>query len=356
MARILIVMKLSNLFGQSDLTQQKTEIRNLFSSHTSDLFPNGVYGQLGLEQKGKDLHCELPFEPALVEGELKQLVEKHSSFKGNISFGYQPTTAMSSKVKNVKAVIAVASGKGGVGKSTVSANLAAALALMGHKVGLLDADIYGPSVPMMFGLQGESVVSKDQKTMEPMFQHGVYLNSIGFLLPTDSAAIWRGPMASRALNQVVNETNWPELDVLLVDMPPGTGDIQLTMSENIKCDGALIVTTPQNVALADAEKGINMFNKVNTPVLGVVENMSQFTCPNCQTVHNLFGREGGERIAKLHEVPCLAQLPLVSEVRQAGDNGQPYVLSEISDTSYRQLAFSLMMQLSKHTQQVIALN
>ena len=348
-------MKLSNLFGQPDLTEQKKQIRNLLSEHTSELFPDGLFGQLTLEQKGKDLFCELPFEPAMVEEELRRIITEKTEFKGKISFAYQPTTAMTSKVQNVKAVIAVASGKGGVGKSTVSANLAAALAQMGHKVGLLDADIYGPSVPMMFGLQGESVVSKDQKTMEPMFQHGVYLNSIGFLVPTDSAAIWRGPMASRALMQVVNETNWPELDILLVDMPPGTGDIQLTMSENIKCDGALIVTTPQNVALADAEKGIAMFNKVNTPVLGLVENMSQFVCDNCGTAHSLFGSGGGEAIAESHKVPLLAQLPLIPAVRAGGDAGQPYVLNENNDNEYRQLAFSLMMQLSKQTQQVITL-
>ena len=262
---------------------------------------------------------------------------------------------MTSKVDKVKLVVAVASGKGGVGKSTVCSNLAVALGQLGHKVGVLDADIYGPSMPLMFGLQGEAIGSKDQKTMEPMFQHGVYLNSIGFLVPTDSAAIWRGPMASRALMQVVNETNWPELDILLVDMPPGTGDIQLTMSENIKCDGALIVTTPQNVALADAEKGIAMFNKVNTPVLGLVENMSQFVCDNCGTAHSLFGSGGGEAIAESHKVPLLAQLPLIPAVRAGGDAGQPYVLNENNDNEYRQLAFSLMMQLSKQTQQVITL-
>ena len=348
-------MKLTNLFGSPDLTEQKSKIRNVLSEHASALFPNGIFGQVGIAQDGKDIVIELPFSTESVVYELNALIKDKTGFKGHVRYIYKPTQAMTSKIENIKMVVAVASGKGGVGKSTVSSNLAVELAKMGHKVGLLDADIYGPSIPMMFGLQGESIGSKDQKTMEPMFKHGVYLNSIGFLLPVESAAIWRGPMASRALTQVITETNWPELDILLVDMPPGTGDIQLTMSENIKCDGAVIITTPQNVALADAEKGIAMFKKVNTPILGLVENMSQFVCDNCGQVHHLFGSEGGEGIAQSHQVPMLAQLPLVASVREAADIGKPYVLNENRDKRYRQLAFSLMMQLSKQTEQVIAL-
>ena len=305
---------------------------------------------------------EIPFAANTLTQDLSDWMRAAQDKREVGSFSYNIVVAPKSlethvpaSVKGVKNVIAVTSAKGGVGKSTTSVNLALALAKSGAKVGLLDADIYGPSVPLMLGKTNAQPEVRDNKWMQPIAAHGIFTHSIGYLVSKDEAAIWRGPMASRALNQVVNETNWPELDVLLVDMPPGTGDIQLTMSENIKCDGALIVTTPQNVALADAEKGINMFNKVNTPVLGVVENMSQFTCPNCHAVHHLFGTDGGERIAKQHDVPCLAHLPLVAEVRQAGDNGKPYVLNEISDTSYRQLAFSLMMQLSKNTQHVIAL-
>ena len=294
----------------------------------------------------------MPFNPSLVNDEIhKELILK--GFEEKVEFVYVPPVKVKQAIKNIKLVVAVASGKGGVGKSTVTSNLASALANSGHKVGVLDADIYGPSVPLMFGLQGESVASKDGKRMEPFVKNGVVLNSIGFLVPDSQAVVWRGPMASKALMQVINETNWPELDVLLVDMPPGTGDIQLTMSDTVKCDGALIVTTPQTVALADADKGINMFNKVNTPIVGLVENMSQFVCDGCGKQHALFGDEGGVECAKRHKVPLLAQLPLKQQIREAGDTGQPYGFTE--NNEYQPLAFSLMMQLSKQTENIIAL-
>ncbi|MDB2373236.1 Mrp/NBP35 family ATP-binding protein, partial [Psychrosphaera haliotis] len=183
-------------------------------------------------------------------------------------------------------------------------------------------------------------------------KYDVALNSIGFLVPADKATIWRGPMASRALMQLVNETNWPELDILFVDMPPGTGDIQLTMSEQIKCHGAIIVTTPQNIALADAQKGIEMFQKVNTPILGVVENMSQFTCPDCGASHTLFGAGGGSLCAEKHKIPLLAQLSLKPEIRNQGDIGKPFSLLD-TNNEYQKLVFSLMMHMSNQTEQRI---
>ncbi|MBU2881630.1 Mrp/NBP35 family ATP-binding protein [Psychrosphaera sp. B3R10] len=345
-------MNLTKLFTGKDLSEQKNQIRDRLKSVNNKWFPKGIFGQIEIEQKGKRLVVSLPFESATVSTFLAEYV---NDIYPHVEYVYKPTVGNHSNVSGVKSIVAVASGKGGVGKSTVTTNLAVTLAKLGHKVGVLDADIYGPSMPMMFGLEGESVTTKDEKTMEPHVKFDVALNSIGFLIPKDKAAIWRGPMASRALMQVVNETNWPELDILLVDMPPGTGDIQLTMSENVKCDGALIVTTPQNVALADAEKGIEMFQKVATPVLGVVENMSQFVCDNCGHIHHLFGTGGGEKCASNHNVPLLAELPLNPLVRSSGDSGVPFVMSENEDKEYQQLAFSLMMQLSKQTQQIITL-
>lgn len=367
-------MKFSNWFGkkpaQSSLKNSKKEpqvsfteqelkqqlfngLKNISTTH----FPIGVFGQVSI-QISKNEHSEhkalisLPFHTHAVDQELRDALLNTLSRPVEIIFNYQPSQPPASLPKQAKLVIAVASGKGGVGKSTVTANLAAAAAQLGHKVGVIDADIYGPSMPLMFGLQGRHITSRDEKTMEPFYQYDVALNSIGFLVPEDKATIWRGPMASRALMQLINETNWPELDILFVDMPPGTGDIQLTLSEQIKCHAAVIVTTPQNVALADAEKGIQMFQKVNTPVLGVVENMSQFVCSNCGVSHHLFGEGGGERCATKHNVPLLAQLTLNTETREHGDLGLPFSLKD-KNFEYQKLAFSLIMHMSKQTQQLI---
>lgn len=334
------------------LTSTPQALREVLAKLNTPNFPSGITGQITITEQKSAWALELPFNANLVESEIQSELNEQG-FSDDIEFLYKAPSKRQQAINNVKFVIAVASGKGGVGKSTVTANLAVTLAKSGHKVGVLDADIYGPSVPLMFGLQGESVASKDGKRMEPFSTNGVSLNSIGFLVPDSQAVVWRGPMASKALLQVINETNWPELDVLLVDMPPGTGDIQLTMSETVKCDGALIVTTPQTVALADADKGINMFNKVNTPIVGLVENMSQFVCDGCGKQHALFGEAGGVECAQRHKVPMLAQLPLKQEIREAGDSGQPYGLTE--NNEYQPLAFSLMMQLSKQTENIIAL-
>ncbi len=227
----------------------------------------------------------------------------------------------------VKNIIAVASGKGGVGKSTTAVNLALALAAEGARVGILDADIYGPSQPMMMGIDGKPH-SEDGKTMEPLENHGVQVMSIGFLVEPDQAMVWRGPMATQALEQLLRQTRWKELDYLVVDMPPGTGDIQLTMSQRVPLTGALIVTTPQDIALLDARKGISMFEKVGVPILGLVENMAVYCCPNCGHTEHIFGAQGGQKMAKELGIEFLGELPLNMSIRVQADSGRPTVVAE----------------------------
>jgi len=228
---------------------------------------------------------------------------------------------------NVKNIVAVASGKGGVGKSTTAVNLALALAAEGASVGVLDADIYGPSVPMMMGISGKPE-SEDGKTMEPLENHGVQVMSIGFLVAQDEAMIWRGPMATQALEQLLRQTNWKDLDYLIVDMPPGTGDIQLTLSQRVPMTGAVIVTTPQDIALLDAKKGIKMFEKVGVPILGIVENMAVHVCSNCGHVEHIFGSEGGKKMAAEYKMDYLGALPLNMQIRLQADNGNPTVMAD----------------------------
>ena len=226
----------------------------------------------------------------------------------------------------VKNIVAVASGKGGVGKSTTAVNLALALAAEGASVGLLDADIYGPSQPMMMGLSGRPE-SLDGKTMEPPQNYGVKTMSIGFLVEPDNAMIWRGPMATQALEQLLRQTNWGELDYLIVDMPPGTGDIQLTLSQRVPLTGAVIVTTPQDIALLDAKKGIKMFEKVGVPILGVVENMAVHVCTQCGHIEHIFGQDGGKTMAADYGIDYLGALPLSLSIRVDADGGRPSVVS-----------------------------
>ena len=227
----------------------------------------------------------------------------------------------------VKAIIAVASGKGGVGKSTTAVNLALALARSGRSVGILDADIYGPSLPRMMGISGKPTV-EDGRILQPMVNYGVKCMSIGFLVPEESPTIWRGPMVMSALEQMLRDVAWGELDMMIVDMPPGTGDAQLTISQRVPLAGAVIVSTPQDIALLDARKGLNMFRKVDVPVLGIVENMSTFICPHCGGQSDIFGHGGARREAAALGVPFLGDVPLHIDIRLTSDSGRPIVMSE----------------------------
>lgn len=241
---------------------------------------------------------------------------------------------------NVKNIIAVASGKGGVGKSTTSVNLALALAAEGARVGLLDADIYGPSQPRMLGISGQPK-SEDGSSLEPMENYGIQAMSIGFLIEEDTPMIWRGPMVTQALEQLLSDTKWKDLDYLIIDMPPGTGDTQLTLSQKIPVSGAVIVTTPQDIALLDARKGLKMFEKVEVAVLGIIENMSTHICSQCGHEEHIFGAGGGERMAQEHDVDLLGSLPLDIKIREQVDSGHPTVVAEpdgkIAET-YRDIA------------------
>jgi ATP-binding protein involved in chromosome partitioning len=230
-------------------------------------------------------------------------------------------------VPGIKNIIAIASGKGGVGKSTTAVNLALALAAEGASVGMLDADIYGPSQPMMLGISGRPE-SKDGKRIEPMEGHGLQASSIGFLIDVDTPMVWRGPMVTQALEQLLKDTNWRELDYLVVDLPPGTGDIQLTLAQKVPVTGAIIVTTPQDIALIDARKGLKMFEKVGIPILGIVENMSFHICPKCGHESHIFGSGGAERMAKDYGTELLGQLPLDESIRSQADSGKPTVVSD----------------------------
>ena len=230
-------------------------------------------------------------------------------------------------IPGVKNIVAIASGKGGVGKSTTAVNLALALAAEGANVGVLDADIYGPSQPTMLGIGGRPE-SKDGKTLEPLEGYGLQAMSIGFLIDVDTPMVWRGPMVTQALEQLLKDTNWRDLDYLIVDMPPGTGDIQLTLSQKVPVTGAVIVTTPQDIALLDARKGLKMFEKVGVPIVGVVENMSMHICGQCGHVEHIFGSGGAERMCAEYNVPFLGSLPLDIHIREQADSGRPTVVAD----------------------------
>ena len=248
----------------------------------------------------------------------------------------------------VKNIIAVASGKGGVGKSTTAANLALALSAEGARVGILDADIYGPSLPMMLGISGRPE-TKEENTIEPMEGHGLQASSIGFLVDQDSPMVWRGPMVTSALEQLLRQTRWRDLDYLIVDMPPGTGDIQLTLSQKVPVTGAVIVTTPQDIALLDARKGLKMFEKVGVPIIGIVENMSTYICPSCGHEEHVFGSVGGQKMCSDYGVDFLGSLPLNLSIREQSDAGCPTVVAEpngaISQV-YKQIARQVAIRIA----------
>jgi ATP-binding protein involved in chromosome partitioning len=272
-----------------------------------------------------------------VEIELTSDIKPHAA---------QPTLA---PLANVKNIVAVASAKGGVGKSTTAVNLAAALVGEGARVGILDADIYGPSQPSMLGLAGQNPVSRDGKSFDPLEAFGLQVISIGFLIDQDQPVIWRGPMVTQALTQLLFQTNWRGLDYLIVDLPPGTGDTQLTLTQKVPLAAAIIVTTPQDIALLDARRGLKMFEKVNVPVLGVVENMSSYICPECGHEARLFGEGGGQQLAGESDVPLLGRLPLNLQIRREADAGTPTVFSDpdgVIARDYREIALRAAARLA----------
>jgi ATP-binding protein involved in chromosome partitioning len=255
-------------------------------------------------------------------------------------------------VPGVKNIIAVASGKGGVGKSTTAANLALALAAEGATVGMLDADIYGPSQPQMLGITGRPE-SRDGKSMEPMEGHGIQAMSVGFLIDVETPMVWRGPMVTQALEQLLTETRWQDVDYLVVDLPPGTGDIQLTLAQKVPVTGAVIVTTPQDIALLDARKGLKMFEKVGVPILGIVENMSTHICSKCGHEEHIFGAGGAERLSKDYDVEVLGALPLDIDIRQQADSGKPTVVADPDGKVaqiYKQIARRIAIKIAEKTQ------
>ena len=278
------------------------------------------------------------------ENAVKILVNKEANVLVNFTANTTSTRKDNQQVlAGVKNIIAVVSGKGGVGKSTISANLALALAEGGASVGLMDADIYGPSVPMMFGVRGERPMMKDvngKGMIVPLNKYGIRLISIGLLVDEKNAVVWRGPMASSAIRQFITDVEWGELDYLIIDMPPGTGDIHLTLMQTVPVTGVVIVTTPQNVALADAKKAIAMFGQaqINVPIIGLVENMAYFTPAELpENKYYLFGKEGGKRLADEYELPFLGQIPLVQSIREGGDNGVPAMVGDddLTKASFR---------------------
>ncbi|MCZ8355280.1 MAG: Mrp/NBP35 family ATP-binding protein [Cyclobacteriaceae bacterium] len=294
---------------------------------------------------------------AKIENDCREAVKKvvGDALTINIEMTSSVTTLRDNAplLPGVKNIVAIASGKGGVGKSTVTSNLAVALAKAGAKVGLIDADIYGPSMPVMFNCEFEQPAVKSvngKNIIVPIEQYGVKIMSIGFLTPPDSAVVWRGPMASSALKQFISDAEWGELDYLLIDLPPGTSDIHLTLVQTVPVTGAVIVTTPQKVAIADAQKGLAMFKQpqINVPIIGVIENMAYFTpeeLPNNK--YYIFGKDGGENLAKKFEVPFLGQIPLVQSIRESGDSGLPAVLKEgITAQSFQELAETLARQIA----------
>lgn len=263
-------------------------------------------------------------------GNVSALLTAHSAPKPppDLKIGRHPEAQKGpQKVPGVEAIIAVASGKGGVGKSTVSANLAVAFAAEGKKVGLLDADVYGPSQPRMLGISGRPA-SPDGKTILPLRNHGVTLMSIGLMTKEDEAVVWRGPMLMGALQQMLGQVQWGQLDVLIVDLPPGTGDVQMTLAQKAEVTGAIVVSTPQDIALLDARKALNMFGKMNVKVLGMIENMSTFVCPNCGHEEHIFGHGGAKADAERLAIPFLGEIPLNLDIRLASDGGAPIVASK----------------------------
>lgn len=336
----------------SETVEQR--VRNLLSTiidpHTGqDLISEGVMRGVGVADDKVSVDIQLGY-PALswqskLSAQIKSTLEADPAIDAaavsvSCRVGAHRVQEGLTPLPNIRNVIAVASGKGGVGKSTVAANLALALRAEGASVGILDADIYGPSQPRMLGLSGKPD-TKDGNRIEPKLNHGIQVMSIGFLIEEDTPMIWRGPMVTQALQQLLSDTNWVDLDYLIIDLPPGTGDIQLTLCQRVPVSGAVIVTTPQDIALLDARKALKMFEKVNVPVLGVIENMSTHICSSCGHEEHVFGEGGGARMAEQYDVPMLGSLPLDIRIREQADSGTPTVAampdSELA-ARYREIA------------------
>ena len=304
----------------------------------------GAVGAVSLDGGGLAAEVTLGFPVGGYEEEFEGALREHlrrRGFEGPVRLALRARIAPfvgnrgAEALPGISNVIAVASGKGGVGKSTVAANFALALARQGARVGVLDADIYGPSQPRMMGLSGQRPTTRDGKSFEPLSNYGVKVMSIGFLIDDEQPMVWRGPMVTQALVQLLGETRWGDLDYLVVDMPPGTGDIQLTMAQRVPLSGAVVVTTPQEIALLDARKGLMMFRKVEVPVLGIVENMSVHVCPACGHESHVFGVGGGKGMAERYGVPLLGELPLDLRIREQADAGSPTVVGDPESAAAR---------------------
>jgi ATP-binding protein involved in chromosome partitioning len=309
--------------------------------------------QVKVTNKQVDIHFPFVLDAVWDDVKLALIDALGSEFSYSKHYNVPIFTAQKPPIRNIKNIIAVSSGKGGVGKSASAVNLALALKNQGARVGILDADIYGPSVPIMLGTQKENPNSPDNKTMFPIMAHGLASNSIGYLVKNDHASIWRGPMASKALNQLLTETKWPMLDYLIVDMPPGTGDIQLTMCQQLPLTAAVVVTTPQDIALNDAAKGIAMFDKLGIPVLGLVENMSYFECGYCHQKTPIFSENGAQKLSDKYALPMLAKVPLDPIIREFADAGRS-LIDEHGDHAisiiYKQAAMDITRYLCEETQ------
>ncbi|MCJ8319879.1 MAG: iron-sulfur cluster carrier protein ApbC [Colwellia sp.] len=337
----------------SDDNEQESIIVEALKNYQSTSFPQGILScctDLKIKIAKDEIIIGLT-TPFPCKGELSILAQSLTKvLTTDVSFNLHLAIVQvrDHQINNVKNIIAIASGKGGVGKSTTAVNLAYALIEEGAKVGILDADIYGPSIPTMLGIKNQKPSSIDGKFMTPLIAHNLYAMSIGFLVAEEDATVWRGPMASSAFSQLLNETAWPDLDYLLIDMPPGTGDIQLTLAQKVPVAAAVVITTPQDIALADAVKGIAMFEKVQVPVLGIIENMSYHQCENCGHLSHLFGEGGGADIAAQYQTQLLGQLPLAMNIRQDADFGKSSVIenstSEIA-LLYRSIARNVAAQL-----------
>lgn len=332
----------------------------------SDLIEAGTLKQLEIEGSKVVARFSLPYPSEFLKTGTEQMLQvaienvegiESADIKVDWFVDSHKAHDNLANINNVKNIIAVASGKGGVGKSTTSANLALALAADGARVGLLDADIYGPSVAMLLGVKdGTRPETVDDKFFKPVMAHGIQSMSMAYLVTENTPMVWRGPMVSGALQQLITQTLWDDLDYLIIDMPPGTGDIQLTLSQKVPVSASVVVTTPQDVALLDAKKGIEMFRKVNIPVLGVVENMSIHICGNCGHAEHIFGEGGGERIAKEFDTKLLASLPLSKYVRVQSDSGLPIVVDDATSNianMYRNLARNVAVSLSRLGSQTV---